>query len=167
MTHKKIISETELFKYWFDPNQPTLFTNGCFDLFHAGHAKFLYDAKKHGGSDGKLVVGVNSDASVSALKGSSRPIIPQDQRAFMVASHEAVDIVFIFDELDVSHYLEKIKPDFWYKGQDYNRQSLNKKELDALSRYHGKVQLLDLLENVSSTAIIRKVGNKIIEKVCC
>jgi rfaE bifunctional protein nucleotidyltransferase chain/domain len=165
MNHKKIISIEKLAKFWFNPNDSTLFTNGCFDLFHAGHAKALNDIKKDGGKDSVLVVGINSDKSVKNLKGEFRPIIPEEQRAYIVACHEAVDMVFIFDEEDVSPYIRIIRPDFWYKSSDYTFESLNEKEKLNLSAVNGSVKFIDLVEEISTTKIVRKIGRDLIEKV--
>jgi len=165
MNHKKIISIEKLAKFWFDPNDLILFTNGCFDLFHAGHAKALNDIKKHGGEDSVLVVGINSDKSVKNLKGEFRPFIPEEQRAYIVACHEAVDMVFIFDEEDVSPYIRIIRPDFWYKSSDYTFESLNEKEKLNLSAVNGEVKFIDLVEDISTTKIVSKIGRALIEKV--
>jgi len=165
MNHEKIVSVEKLAKTWFDPNNLTLFTNGCFDLFHAGHAKALSDIKKDAGKDSVLVVGINSDKSVKSLKGEFRPIIPEEQRAYIVACHEAVDMVFIFDEEDVSPYIKIIRPDFWYKSSDYTFDSLNEKEKLNLLAVDGTVKLINLVEDISTTQIVKKIGRNLIEKI--
>jgi rfaE bifunctional protein nucleotidyltransferase chain/domain len=165
MNHEKIVSIEKLAKTWFEPTDLTLFTNGCFDLFHAGHAKALSDIKKDAGKDSVLVVGINSDKSVKNLKGESRPIIPEEQRAYIVACHEAVDMVFIFDEEDVSPYIKIIRPDFWYKSSDYTFDSLNEKEKLNLLAVDGTVKLINLVEDISTTKIVKKIGRNLIEKI--
>lgn len=165
MNHKKIVSIEELIKYRADSNDLVLFTNGCFDLFHAGHAKALSDIKKDAGRDSFLIVGINSDKSVKNLKGESRPIITENQRAYIVACHEAVDMVFLFDEEDVSDYIKIIRPDFWYKSSDYTLESLNEKEKLNLSAVNGKLKLINLVEDISTTKIVKQIGGNLIEKI--
>jgi rfaE bifunctional protein nucleotidyltransferase chain/domain len=165
MNHKKIVSIGELIKYWFNPNDLVLFTNGCFDLFHAGHAKALSDIKKDAGKDSVLVVGINSDKSVKNLKGEFRPIIPEEQRAYIVACHESVDMVFIFDEEDVSPYIKIIRPDFWYKSSDYTIDSINEKEKLNLLAVDGTLKLINLVEDISTTKIVKQIGRNLIEKI--
>ncbi len=165
MNHKKIVSIEKLAKHWFNPHDLTLFTNGCFDLFHAGHSKALSDIKKDAGKDSFLVVGINSDKSVKNLKGEYRPIIPEEQRAYIIACHEAVDMVFLFDEEDVSSYIKIIRPDFWYKSSDYTLDSLNEKEKLNLLSVNGNVKFIDLVKDISTTQIVKKIGRNLIEKI--
>ena len=92
---------------------PFAFVNGCFDLFHAGHASLLNSAKSLSGTNSKLVVGINSDSSIKRLKGASRPIV-------------------IFNDNGVSKYLKQLQPNFWYKGDEYSLDNLDKKEKRAM-----------------------------------
>ncbi len=163
MNHKKIISFEEIkrerefsrelekcgIKKFF------IFTNGCFDLFHAGHASLLNTMKSACSLNSKLVVGINSDASVKALKGEGRPILSAKQRAYTVACHEAVDYVFIFNTKTVAKQLKELQPDFWCKGGDYDEESLNKSELKASG--NAILKVIPFVENISSTDIINKI----------
>jgi rfaE bifunctional protein nucleotidyltransferase chain/domain len=132
-----------------------IFTNGCFDLFHAGHASLLNTMKNVCSLNSKLVVGINGDASVKSLKGDKRPILSAKQRAYTVACHEAVDYVFIFNTKTVSKHLKELQPDFWCKGGDYDESSLNKSELKAKGQAILKV--IPFIENISTTDIINKL----------
>ena len=163
MKHKKIISFEQLkrerefsrelekigIKKFF------IFTNGCFDLFHAGHASLLNAMKNACSLNSKLVVGINGDASVKSLKGEGRPILSAKQRAYTVACHEAVDYVFIFNTKTVSKHLKELQPDFWCKGGDYDENSLNKSELHA--KGHAILKVIPFIENISTTDIINKL----------
>tara|TARA_R100001163_G_C5060594_1_gene197411 strand:- start:658 stop:1152 length:495 start_codon:yes stop_codon:yes gene_type:complete len=163
MKHKKIVSFEEIkrerrfarelekcgIKKFF------IFANGCFDLFHAGHASLLYGMKNACSLNSKLVVGVNSDSSVKSLKGDNRPIIPAKQRAYTIACHEAVDYVFIFNTKTVSKHLKELQPDFWCKGGDYDEDSLNKSEMRA--KGPAILKVIPFVENISTTDIINKL----------
>jgi rfaE bifunctional protein nucleotidyltransferase chain/domain len=132
-----------------------IFTNGCFDLFHAGHASLLNSMKNACSLNSKLVVGINGDKSVKSLKGEDRPIMSAKQRAYIVACHEAVDYVFIFNTKTVSKQLKELQPDFWCKGGDYDPDSLNKTELKAKGRAILKV--IPFIDNTSTSSIINKI----------
>jgi len=132
-----------------------IFTNGCFDLFHAGHASLLNSLKSACSLNSKLVVGINGDSSVKALKGDGRPISPAKQRAYTVACHEAVDYVFIFNTKTVSKQLKELQPDFWCKGGDYDENSLNKLELKA--KGDAILKVLPFTEDISTSDIIKKI----------
>jgi rfaE bifunctional protein nucleotidyltransferase chain/domain len=97
------------------------FTNGCFDILHVGHVRYLEGARKEGDV---LVVGVNADASVRCLKGSGRPILPESARAELVAALRAVDYVILFDEPNVQQLLKAIRPDVHAKGTDYTEDTV-------------------------------------------
>jgi rfaE bifunctional protein nucleotidyltransferase chain/domain len=129
--------------------------NGCFDLLHAGHVRYLEAAKSLGDL---LVVGVNSDDQARKLKGSGRPLLPQDQRAEIVASLEAVDFVTIFDEPTVEQLLLALKPDIHAKGTDYTEDSVP--ERDVVRSYGGRVAIVGDPKNHSSSEIINKVNNQ-------
>lgn len=156
MKHKKIVSFGDLL-YQIDKSN-LVFTNGCFDMFHAGHAHLLSSIKQLTPKDSRLIVAVNSDKSVRSNKGSSRPIIPEAHRAYLVACHESVDQVFIFDESSVETHLRLLKPKFWCKGGDYDLSSLNSLEKDAAKE--TKVLFIPLLKGLSSTNIINKIKNE-------
>jgi len=102
------------------------FVNGCFDILHPGHVRYLQAAKQQGDV---LVVGVNSDRSVSALKGPGRPLLPEQARAELVAALESVDYVVIFDELNVEAMLSELRPDVHCKGPDYTTETVPERDL--------------------------------------
>jgi rfaE bifunctional protein nucleotidyltransferase chain/domain len=102
------------------------FANGCFDVLHAGHVRYLQAAKQQGDV---LVVGINNDRSVSALKGSGRPVLPAEARAELVSALEAVDYVIIFDELTVEALLSELRPDVHCKGPDYTTETVPERAL--------------------------------------
>jgi D-beta-D-heptose 7-phosphate kinase/D-beta-D-heptose 1-phosphate adenosyltransferase len=163
MKHKKIIPFEEIVRERLFAKELEkagikkffIFTNGCFDLFHAGHASLLTSMKNACSLNSKLVVGVNGDASVKSIKGDNRPIIPAKQRAYTVACHEAVDYVFTFNTKTVAKQLRELQPDFWCKGGDYNEVNLNKTELKA--KGSAIVKLIPFVENISTTDIINKL----------
>ncbi len=135
-------------------NQRMVFTNGCFDILHAGHVGYLEVARKLGDY---LVVGVNSDASVRKLKGPSRPIHNQHSRARVLAGLAAVDYVVIFKSKRVSPLLHQLKPEIYVKGGDYTLQTLDPKEREAIQSYSGKIHILPLWKEYSTTRIIQKI----------
>jgi rfaE bifunctional protein nucleotidyltransferase chain/domain len=132
-----------------------IFANGCFDLFHAGHASLLNSMKSACSLNSKLIVGVNGDRGVKSLKGENRPIISAKERAYIVACHEAVDYVFIFNTKTVAKQLRELQPDFWCKGGDYDPDSLNKTELKAKGR--AILKLIPFVDNISTSDIINKI----------
>tara|TARA_B100000212_G_C27371123_1_gene532599 strand:+ start:690 stop:1184 length:495 start_codon:yes stop_codon:yes gene_type:complete len=132
-----------------------IFTNGCFDIFHAGHASLLNAMKNACSLNSKLVVGINGDASVRSLKGEGRPILSAKQRAYTVACHEQVDYVFTFNTKTVVKQLRELQPDFWCKGGDYDEDSLNKSELKA--KGSAILKVIPFIENISTTDIINKL----------
>lgn len=114
-----------------------VFANGCFDILHVGHVRYLEEAKKCGDV---LVVGVNSDRAVTALKGEGRPIIPEDGRAEMVAAIEWVDYVVIFDELTAAEVLLDLRPHVHCKGTDYTPDSVPEREI--VKGFGGEVRIV-------------------------
>jgi rfaE bifunctional protein nucleotidyltransferase chain/domain len=129
-------------------------TNGCFDLLHVGHVRFLQEAKALGDV---LVVGVNGDSSVRELKGDGRPVNGEADRAEVVAGLGCVDAVIIFPEKRATRFLESVKPDLYVKGGDYQADQLDKDELDAVTKGGGRVQVLDLTPGRSTTAVLQKL----------
>lgn len=129
-------------------------TNGCFDLLHVGHVRFLQEAKALGNV---LIVGVNGDASVRELKGEGRPVNGEADRAEVVAGLGCVDAVIIFPEKRATRFLESVKPDLYVKGGDYQADQLDKDELDAVNKGGGRVQVLDLTPGRSTTAVLQKL----------
>lgn len=129
-----------------------VFTNGCFDLLHAGHVRYLEEARLLGDA---LVVGLNSDRSVSRLKGTGRPLIPQEDRARLVAALEAVTVVVIFDEETPVKTIEAVRPDIHVKGGDYLPDDLP--EAETVRRLGGAVRILPFLPGRSTTALVQKI----------
>ncbi|PIY60277.1 hypothetical protein COY95_02610, partial [Candidatus Woesearchaeota archaeon CG_4_10_14_0_8_um_filter_47_5] len=131
------------------------FTSGAFDLLHQGHARYLEQARER---CDVLVVGVNSDDSVRRFKGPGRPILPEKDRAVLVAALAAVDYVFIFNERRNQANIELLRPDFYIKAGDYTPDKLTSKE--AVEKYGGKIIILPLVEGCSSTAMIQKIASQ-------
>ena len=130
--------------------------NGCFDLFHVGHIRYLAGAKQLGGL---LVVGINSDRQVKQLKGEGRPFMPEDERAEIVAAIRFVDAVTIFDELTVEELIIAIRPDFHAKGTDYTTETVPEREI--VKKYGGQVAIVGDPKGHSSTDLISVVSKKI------
>jgi len=129
-----------------------VFTNGCFDLLHPGHIKLLEAAREMGDA---LVVGINSDDSVRTLKGPSRPIIPDQERAEVLANLECVDAVIVFNELTPQKTVAALLPDILVKGGDWpGNQIVGREEVEAAG---GKVALIDVVEGHSTTEILRRM----------
>lgn len=128
------------------------FTNGCFDLLHAGHLHYLAEAAS---KVDKLIVGLNSDASVTSLKGETRPLISQKDRAYLLAGLEPVDYVIIFAENTPIELIKKIRPSFYFKGADYQDKDLP--ERAVVESFGGQVLLLPYLQGQSTSAIIAKI----------
>ncbi|MBM3240238.1 D-glycero-beta-D-manno-heptose 1-phosphate adenylyltransferase [Candidatus Poribacteria bacterium] len=127
-------------------------TNGCFDVLHVGHVRYLQGARKLGDM---LIVAVNSDSSVRALKGELRPLVPEDERAEMLAALECVDYVTIFSELDPIVLLLELKPDIHVKGGDYKLEQLIERE--AVESYGGKVVVGFNVPGKSTTDLIKTI----------
>ena len=128
------------------------FTNGCFDILHAGHVTYLEQAKNN---IDFLILGLNSDSSVKKIKGAKRPIINQEDRARVLSSLEAVDSVIIFDEETPIKLIQRIKPNFLIKGSDYKlTEVVGHKEV---TKWGGKVKLVELLAGRSSSNIIKDI----------
>lgn len=127
-------------------------TSGCFDIIHAGHVTYLEEAKRLGDC---LVILLNSDASVKALKGDSRPINTEAERAIVIAGLASVDYVCIFSELTPCEMYEAFQPDIVAKGGDYAGKHIP--EMDVVEPYGGCVKYLSLVDNCSTTDIINKI----------
>jgi D-glycero-beta-D-manno-heptose 1-phosphate adenylyltransferase len=128
-----------------------VFTNGCFDLLHVGHVRYLAAARRLGDL---LVVGLNSDDSVRELKGRNRPINVQGDRAEVLAALEAVDHVIIFEEKRVTELLKDLRPDIYTKGGDYTPESLDPGERRLLEALGTRIEILPLVEGKSTTNLI-------------
>lgn len=140
-------------RQWRQQKKRIVFTNGCFDLLHAGHVTYLEAARKTGD---KLILGLNTDRSVSALKGPNRPVIHEADRARVLAALEAVDAVILFDEDTPLQLIDAIRPDVIVKGSDYSEdQVVGGKEVKS---WGGKVALIDIVPGRSTSNIIEKLG---------
>ena len=136
-----------------------ILANGCFDLIHAGHIRYLSGAKALGGF---LVVGINSDNQVRNLKGEGRPFMPEDERAEILAALRDVDAVTIFDEPTVEQLLLAIKPDFHAKGTDYTTETVPEREI--VRSYGGTVAIVGDPKDHSSTDLAAAVSrNRVTE----
>lgn len=129
-----------------------VFTNGCFDILHVGHVRYLEAARSEGDL---LVVGLNTDASVQRIKGPQRPIVKQEQRAEVLASLGCVDFVVLFDEPDPLRLIETLKPDVLVKGADWSEENISGAEVVKASG--GRVIRIELVPAVSTTGIIAKI----------
>ncbi len=129
-----------------------VFTNGCFDILHAGHIDYLNKAKEKGDI---LIVGLNSDASIKRIKGENRPVIPQDQRAFVVDNLKAVDYVSFFDEDTPYEIIKTIVPDVLVKGADWSIENIVGR--DIVEANGGKVLNIEFVVQQSTSNIIKKI----------
>jgi len=134
-----------------------VFTNGCFDLLHAGHVRYLAAAKQLGDI---LVVGLNGDASVRALKGEGRPLNSQKDRAEVMAALEAVDYVIIFSEMRVENLLRQVCPDIYVKGGDYTVKTLDSGEVAALEAIGAKIEILPLVPGKSTSKLVEAIQGR-------
>ena len=132
-------------------------TNGCFDILHRGHATYLIKARKQGDL---LLLALNSDNSVKAVKGPNRPVNKEYDRAFIVACLPFVDAVVIFDTPDCVELLSILKPDIYVKGGDYNIDTINQDERRLLDKMGCKIKLLSHVPGYSTTSTIEKTNNK-------
>ena len=130
-----------------------VFTNGCFDILHYGHAKYLQDAKKAGDI---LVVGVNSDASIRKIKGKNRPVVDEKNRLGLLAALESIDYLTLFKEATPLRVIQEIKPDILVKGADWNKNNIVGS--DFVLRYGGKVKTVKLVKGLSTTDLIKKIA---------
>ena len=133
-------------------NKKTVFTNGCFDILHVGHVRYLSESKRCGDI---LIVGLNSDNSVKRLKGESRPVNNQNDRAEVLAALEVVDYVTIFEEDTPEILLGKIKPDVYTKGADYTLDTLP--EAHVVMNNGGRVEFINLVKGKSTTNLINSI----------
>lgn len=132
-----------------------VFTNGCFDLLHYGHTKYLQEAKKKGDI---LIVGINSDASVRRIKGAKRPIVNEKNRSRLIASLESVDYVVLFNEDTPVKIINLIKPDVLVKGADWHKNNIVGS--DIVLNYGGHVSTINFLKGYSTTNLIKKIAKR-------
>lgn len=140
---------------WRRLGKTVVWTNGCFDLLHAGHVRSLRAAKALGDI---LIVGLNSDDGVRAIKGLLRPLIPEQDRVEIISALEVVDYVTLFDELEPSAPLARIQPDIHCKGQEYapgNGRAVPEREI--VLAYGGRIEFLPLFEGRSTTGLLERI----------
>ncbi len=150
-----IRSAAEKIRALRDSGKTAVFTNGCFDILHIGHLRYLADAKSRGDC---LIVGLNSDNSVRRLKGPDRPVNPENERAEMLLSLKSVDYVVIFDEDTPYELIAEIKPDVLVKGGDWAVEEIV--GADIVLALGGRVMSLPFVEGRSTTAIIQRILKK-------
>ena len=132
-----------------------VFTNGCFDILHAGHVDIFQQARNLGDA---LVVAVNSDISIKKIKGEKRPVVPQAQRMQVLAALEAIDYVVIFDEENPLKIIKELQPDILVKGGDWPVETIVGREI--VEKKGGKVLSIPLMEGISTTNIIEEVKKR-------
>jgi rfaE bifunctional protein nucleotidyltransferase chain/domain len=130
-----------------------VFTNGCFDLLHVGHVRYLQQARALGDA---LLVALNGDASVRALKGPTRPVNPEHDRAEVLAALNCVDFLTIFPSERVTDIVNRIRPQIYAKGGDYTVDSLDRGERAALEAVGAEIRILPLVPGKSTTSILAK-----------
>ena len=130
-------------------------TNGCFDLLHVGHLKYLTEARALGDF---LWVGLNGDASVRELKGPGRPLVPEADRAELLAAWRVVDAVTIFPDVRATSFLRVVQPDVYAKGGDYTVASLNAEEAAVLRECHAQIEIVKLIPGKSTTHLVQKMA---------
>jgi rfaE bifunctional protein nucleotidyltransferase chain/domain len=158
-TNSKIVERNALASQvakWRAAGEQVVLANGCFDLLHVGHVRYLGGAKALGG---KLVVAMNSDSSVRRLKGEGRPLMPEGERAEIIAALADVDAVVIFDEPDVRALIREIRPDVQAKGTDYTRDTVP--ERDEVVACGGRVEIVGDPKDHSTTDILGHVRNSL------
>lgn len=154
MSAEKILGREQLKERvatWRNTGDSITLANGCFDLLHVGHIRYLHAAKQLGG---RLIVAINSDGSVRALKGEGRPLMPAEERAEILSALQDVDAVVIFPEHDVRALIRELRPDVHAKGTDYTVD--NVPERDVVSECGGRVQIVGDPKDHSASEIIRK-----------
>ncbi len=151
---RKVLTREELKQrvaQWRRQGHRIVLTNGCFDVLHVGHVRYLRGAKEFGG---KLIVGLNADESVHALKGEGRPRMPAAERAELLAALTDVDAVVIFSEPDVRALVREIHPDIHAKGTDYTPETVP--ERDVVTEYGGRVAIVGDAKDHSTSDLLRR-----------
>jgi len=152
---KNRVEAKELVSKWKDAGDEVVFTNGCFDILHLGHVDYLEKARSLGN---RLVLAVNTDASVKKLKGEHRPVNSEYARARILAALNFVDLVMLFGEDTPLELIEEILPDILVKGKDYDASNIV--GADVVIEHGGKVETITLVAGYSTTGIIEKLKNK-------
>lgn len=137
---------------WRSAGERIVFTNGCFDLMHVGHVRYLTGARALGD---RLVVGLNSDRSVRELKGPTRPILGEDERAELMGALRAVDLVLVFDERTADAAIAQVRPDVYVKGGDYEPDTIP--ETPLVRSLGGEVVVLPFVEGRSTTSLVARI----------
>jgi len=151
----KIVSREQLIQRvntWRNERQTIVFSNGCFDIIHPGHARYLAAAAAFGS---RLVLGVNTDQSVQRLKGLQRPVISENDRCQLLASFQFIDAVCLFDEDTPLELIKSIVPDVLVKGKDYTADQIV--GADVVLQNGGKVETIELVEGYSTSSLIQKI----------
>lgn len=154
--HSKIFSDRKAISAtinkWSKEGQRLVFTNGCFDIMHKGHIDYLYEASKLAD---KMVIGLNTDASVRLLKGHGRPVNNNEARALMIAALGFVDMVVFFEEETPKQLIDAVQPDVLTKGSDYEAKNIV--GYDTVMAKGGQVITIDLTDGFSTTGLIEKI----------
>jgi rfaE bifunctional protein nucleotidyltransferase chain/domain len=137
-------------------NKKIVFTNGCFDILHIGHTRYLHAARELGD---RLIVAVNSDRSVRSIKGPGRPVLNQEERTEILAALESVDLVVIFDQDDPLEVIKYLVPDVLVKGADWKEDDII--GADVVKKAGGKVLTIPFISGYSSSRIIKRIGMKL------
>lgn len=133
-------------------HKSVVFTNGCFDILHVGHVRYLQQARECGDA---LIIGLNSDASVQGLKGPERPIVPEDERGELLEALKCVDAVVLFDQETPWELLNHIRPDVLAKGGDYRIETIV--GADLIQSYGGQVKVLPFVDGKSTTNVVERI----------
>lgn len=155
----KIVSINEapqIVSKWQQNGDRVVFTNGCFDLVHRGHVEYLSKAAEKGN---RLVLGLNTDASVHRLKGFTRPIVDEESRAIVLAAFEFIDLIVFFNEDTPYELIKAVQPDVLVKGADYNVVDIVGYEI-VMDR-GGKVETIDFVDGFSTSSIIDKIASEL------
>ena len=155
-TSSKIFSRkalAEQVRAWKLAGEQVILANGCFDVLHVGHTRYLHAAKQLGG---RLVVAINADASVRAVKGAGRPLMPESERAEIIAALADVDAVVLFSEPDVRALIRELHPDVQVKGTDYTVDSVP--ERDEVIACGGRVEIVGDPKDHSTSALLSKIA---------
>jgi rfaE bifunctional protein nucleotidyltransferase chain/domain len=149
LTREKLKEEVDRLK---TQGMKIVFTNGCFDILHVGHVRYLREARKLGDV---LILALNSDSSVRAIKGEKRPIVPEAERAEMLVSLRSVDYVTLFQEETPLELIELLKPDTIVKGGDWDEKNVVGR--DSVHRWGGRVVIIPEIKGASTTGIVDKI----------
>jgi len=152
-SYQEIIKKIEALR---KENKTFVLTNGCFDILHLGHIRYLNEAKKLGDY---LIVALNSDKSIKELKGQSRPINNETTRSEILSSLDPVDFIFLFSDKTAENIIKTIKPEIYAKGGDYTIDTINQDERKIIEEYGGKIFLLKGVPGVSTTKLINQMKN--------